>query len=163
MNIEIFQADYLNIEHAQAIGFLLNAYASDPMGGGKPLSDEIVNNIASKLSTIDYAVTIVGYVNGEPAGLVNCFEGFSTFLCAPLLNIHDIFVLKKYRGIGLSQILLKKVEEIAINKGCCKLTLEVLSKNIVAQSAYRKFGFAGYELDPEVGKALFWQKPLNVT
>jgi ribosomal protein S18 acetylase RimI-like enzyme len=79
------------------------------------------------------------------------------------LNIHDIFVLKKYRGIGLSQILLKKVEEIAINKGCCKLTLEVLSENIVAQSSYKKFGFAGYELDPEVGKALFWQKPLNVT
>lgn len=163
MNIEILQANYFNKDHAQAIGVLLNAYATDPMGGGKPLPAEIVNNIANKLSTIDYAVSVLGFVEGQPAGLVNCFEGFSTFLSAPLLNIHDIFVLKKYRGIGLSQILLKKVEEIAINKGCCKLTLEVLSENIVAQSSYKKFGFAGYELDPEVGKALFWQKPLNVT
>lgn len=162
MNIEILQADYLNKEHAQAIGFLLNAYAADPMGGGQPLPAEIVNNIANKLSTIDHAVTVIGYVDGEPAGLVNCFEGFSTFLCAPLLNIHDIFVLKKYRGNGLSQILLKKVEDIAKAKGCCKLTLEVLSKNTVAQSSYRKFGFAGYELDPETGKALFWQKSLTI-
>lgn len=161
MKIEILPADYLNTEHAHAIGFLLNAYATDPMGGGRPLPENVVTSIANKLSAIDYAVSIIGYVDGEPAGLVNCFEGFSTFLCAPLLNIHDIFVLKKYRGIGLSQALLGKVEEIAKARGCCKLTLEVLSKNTVAQSSYRKFGFTGYELDPEIGKALFWQKSLT--
>ncbi|MFT5906124.1 MAG: ribosomal protein S18 acetylase RimI-like enzyme, partial [Cryomorphaceae bacterium] len=42
----------------------------------------------------------------------------------------------------------------------CKITLEVLSKNEVAKSAYQKFGFSGYELDPEAGKALFWEKPI---
>ena len=41
-----------------------------------------------------------------------------------------------------------------------KLTLEVLEGNSVAQSAYRAFGFEGYELDPQMGKALFWQKKL---
>ena len=56
--------------------------------------------------------------------------------------------------------MLEKVEEIAVDKGCCKLTLEVLSKNIAAQSSYHKFGFDSYELDPETGKALFWQKIL---
>ena len=163
MKIEILQADYLNKDHAQAIRYLLNAYAADPMGGGKPLPDEIQNCIAKKLSEIDYAVSVIAYVNAEPAGLVNCFEGFSTFLCKPLLNIHDMIVLQKYRGIGLSQMLLEKVEEIAKIKGCCKLTLEVLSKNVVAQSSYTKFGFTGYELDPEIGKALFWEKRLKIT
>ena len=163
MKIEILQANYLNKDHALAIGYLLNAYATDPMGGGKPLPDEIQNNIAKKLSEINYAVSVIGYIDGEPAGLVNCFEGFSTFLCKPLLNIHDMIVLKKYRGAGLSQLLLEKVEEIAKSKECCKLTLEVLSKNTVAQSSYTKFGFTGYELDPEFGKALFWEKPLKIT
>ena len=55
----------------------------------------------------------------------------------------------------------EKVEEIAISKGCCKLTLEVLSGNAVAKASYEKFGFSGYELDPKVGNALFWQKSLN--
>ncbi len=56
--------------------------------------------------------------------------------------------------------MLEMVEEIAIDKGCCKLTLEVLSGNTLAQSAYKRYGFSGYQLDPEVGDALFWQKLL---
>jgi ribosomal protein S18 acetylase RimI-like enzyme len=56
--------------------------------------------------------------------------------------------------------MLKEVEEIAKKKGCCKITLEVLEGNKVAQRSYKKFGFAGYELNPLMGKALFWEKPI---
>ena len=42
--------------------------------------------------------------------------------------------------------------------GCCKLTLEVLSGNMVATRAYLRFGFAQYALDPAVGHAMFMQK-----
>ncbi len=45
-------------------------------------------------------------------------------------------------------------------RDCCKLTLEVLEGNHIAQAAYTKFGFSGYELDPEMGRALFWEKKL---
>jgi hypothetical protein len=38
--------------------------------------------------------------------------------------------------------------------------LEVLTGNRLAQSAYLKFGFGAYELDPEMGGAIFWQKAL---
>jgi ribosomal protein S18 acetylase RimI-like enzyme len=40
------------------------------------------------------------------------------------------------------------------------LTLEVLQGNQAAQNLYRKFGFADYQLAPENGNALFWQKSL---
>ena len=53
------------------------------------------------------------------------------------------------------------VEEVALLKGCFKITLEVLSSNVPAKAAYEKFGFTGYELDPEKGHALFWEKPLR--
>ena len=56
--------------------------------------------------------------------------------------------------------MLDEVERIAKEKGCCKLTLEVLEGNIVAKKAYEKFGFSSYELDPATGKALFWEKVL---
>jgi ribosomal protein S18 acetylase RimI-like enzyme len=69
--------------------------------------------------------------------------------------------LEKYRGLGLSQKLLQRVEVIAINRECCKITLEVLEGNDIAQSAYRNFGFSNYELDPKMGKAMFWQKLLT--
>jgi len=55
-------------------------------------------------------------------------------------------------------MMLHEVEKIAKERGCCKLTLEVLEGNCSAKKSYEKFGFSGYELDSEVGKALFWQK-----
>ncbi|MCW8932827.1 MAG: GNAT family N-acetyltransferase [Gammaproteobacteria bacterium] len=139
---------------------LMNAYASDPMGGSQPLSDEVKNNLLKELSKLPHAFSIIAYIEGLPAGLINCFEAFSTFSCKPLINIHDVIVLNQYRGNGISQKLLAKVEEIALQKGCCKVTLEVLSNNEIAKSAYKKFGFSDYELDPKAGTALFWQKKL---
>ena len=56
--------------------------------------------------------------------------------------------------------MLERVEEIALSKGCCKLTLEVLTGNKAAKASYNKFGFVGYELDPNIGRAQFWQKLL---
>jgi ribosomal protein S18 acetylase RimI-like enzyme len=161
MNIEVVRADYKNSRHQLDIPFLLNVYACDPMGGGEPLKDDVMCNLVPALSAIPHAFSILAYVNDKPAGLVNCFEGFSTFACKPLINIHDICVLGEYRGMGLSQRLLEKVEAVAKEKGCCKITLEVLSNNTVAKSAYEKFGFSGYELDPKAGSAVFWQKNLE--
>ena len=45
-------------------------------------------------------------------------------------------------------------------RGCCKLTLEVLDNNFIAKALYKKFGFSDYQLDPEYGNALFWEKKL---
>lgn len=160
MNIEVIQADYRDEKQAKEIALLLNAYASDPMGGGKPLSNEVQAKIALELSRLPHAFSVIAYVDSRPAGLANCFEMFSTFLCKPLVNIHDVVVLKEYRGQGLSHKLLEKIEQIAIERGCCKLTLEVLSGNTSAKASYERFGFKNYELDPAMGQALFWQKLL---
>ena len=160
MNISIVKIDYLDLAQAKALGFLLNAYAKDPMGGGQALPLEVQETVASKLSHIPNSFSFMAYVDEKPAGLITAFENFSTFKCKPLISIHDIAVLKEFRGLGISQMLLKSVEEEAIQRGCCKITLEVLEGNEVAQKAYRKFGFEGYELDPQMGKALFWEKLL---
>ena len=92
--------------------------------------------------------------------ICNVIEGFSTFSCKKLLNIHDIAVLAKFRGHGLSQHLLRAVEAEAVARGCAKLTLEVLEGNVAARAAYEKFGFGAYQLDPAMGQAMFWQKSL---
>lgn len=158
MDIQVIVADYLNEQQAIDIGDLLDAYSQDQMGGSQPLSGSVKANLANELSKLPHAFSIICYVNNKPAGLINCFEAFSTFKCKPLINIHDVVVVNEFRGLGLSQKMLAKVEEIAKSKGCCKITLEVLEGNNVAKSSYIKFGFAGYELDPVMGKALFWQK-----
>lgn len=160
MAIEVCVIDYNDEQQAQDLCELLDDYAKDPMGGGAPLPVAVKANLAAELAKIPSAFSVICYVDGQPTGLVNCFEGFSTFQCRPLINIHDLVVIADYRGKNISQRLLDKVEEIAREKGCCKITLEVLEGNRVARNAYQKFGFDGYELDPDAGKALFWQKKL---
>ncbi len=158
MEIKVTKVNYNDNKQASELVYLLNAYASDPMGGGKPLEKYVTENLVNELSKLPHAFSVISYVNNQPAGLINCFEAFSTFSCKPLVNIHDVMVLKEFRGNDLSQKMLERVEEIALAKGCCKLTLEVLSENKVARSSYEKYGFSGYELDPKKGSAQFWQK-----
>ena len=59
MKIDIIKADYLDKKQAQEISFLMNAYATDPMGGGKPLPEKVMNNLAQALSIRPYAFTIL--------------------------------------------------------------------------------------------------------
>lgn len=160
MNINVIVMNYLDKQQAADMAHLINQYATDPMGGGVELDAAVTEQLATELSKIPHAFSLLCYVENKPAGLVNCFDAFSTFKCKPLVNIHDVIVDKDYRGLGISQLMLAKVEEIARAKGCCKITLEVLEGNEIARNAYKKFGFEAYELDPAMGKALFWQKSL---
>ncbi|MCF5015235.1 GNAT family N-acetyltransferase [Pseudomonas lactis] len=159
-DILVLQASYTNAVHADAIGLLLNSYAEDPMGGGHSLPADLLQQLPAELAKRPHAFSVLAFVGGEPAGLVNCFEGFSTFACRPLVNVHDVMVKEQFRGLGLSQKMLQKVEEIARQRGCCKITLEVLEGNALAQSAYRQFGFDDSVFDPAHGRMLFWHKPL---
>ncbi|MEB0204519.1 GNAT family N-acetyltransferase [Pseudomonas sp. CCC3.1] len=159
-HVVIVQADYTNPVHAQALRDILNHYAKDPMGGGEALSPQVLEQLPGELAKRAHAFSVLAFVDDKAAGLVNCFEGFSTFAGQPLVNVHDVSVVDTYRGLGLSQRMLEKVEAIARERGCCKITLEVLEGNSVAQCAYRKFGFSEGQLDPAHGRMLFWNKYL---
>ena len=161
MTTNIFLADYNNRQHEQDLVFLLNEYALDPMGGGEELSPFVKEHLVATMAKRDDLFSILCYVDDQPAGLINCVEGFSTFACKPVMNIHDVVVLKQYRGLGLSTKMLAEVEALAAFRGCCKLTLEVLEGNTTAQASYKSFGFSGYELDPKLGKAMFWEKKIQ--
>ena len=159
-DILVLQASYTNPVHAEAIGRVLNHYAQDPMGGSHSLPADLLEQLPAELAKRPHAFSVLAFVNGEAAGLVNCFEGFSTFAGKPLVNVHDVSVVDTFRGLGLSQKMLLKVEDIARERGCCKITLEVLEGNPVAQGSYRKFGFSDGQLDPAHGRMLFWNKYL---
>lgn len=159
--IQILQADLNLPTHADALMVLLDEYARDPMGGGKALSDYAKANLIAELNRRSTVHVILAFDKNIPVGLLTCIEGFSTFACKPLLNIHDAVVSAAYRGRGICKLMLDAAESLAYRLGCCKMTLEVLEGNKVAQAVYRSFGFAGYELDPRMGKAMFLEKTLD--
>lgn len=163
----VVQVDYGNPQHAASLVALLDAYAFDPMGGGHPLSDFARANLVAALSARREAFSVLAFEGGavdrpgQPIGLVNCFEGFSTFACRPLVNVHDVVVLPAYRGRRVAEKMLDLVAQIARTRGACKLTLEVLQGNQAAVKLYERIGFSHYQLDPAMGQAQFFQKWLS--
>lgn len=138
---------------------LLDMYARDPMGGAEPLSHDTRTRLCDDLMRHPNAVSFLAHTDdGTAIGLINCFEGYSTFRAKPLLNVHDIAVDPEHRARGVGQALLAAAEAEARARGCCKLTLEVLSGNGRATRSYLRFGFENYRLDPSAGHALLMQK-----
>lgn len=156
--LHICRADYHHPVHAEALVFLLDAYAQDVAGGGKPLSEFVKTNLVAGLAARPQAFSVLAFDGAQPVGLVNCIEGFSTFSCRPLVNVHDVVVLASHRGQRVGAQMLALVEELSRERGACKLTLEVLQGNRSAITLYERVGFEGYQLDPAMGSAQFLQK-----
>lgn len=158
--LAIVQADYGNPVHAAALLEVLDAYAQDPAGGGMPLSEFARINLIGELAGRPQAFSVLAFDGEQAVGLVNCIEGFSTFASRPLVNVHDVAVVASHRGQRIAEKMLSLVEQIANQRGACKLTLEVLQGNASAIKLYDRLGFAGYQLDPALGYAQFLQKKL---
>jgi ribosomal protein S18 acetylase RimI-like enzyme len=156
--IEVRAADLEDPVHARAIVDLLDAYASDPIGGGRPLAPEVQARLVSGLREHPTTLVLLAFDGERPIGIAVCFLGFSTFQARPLLNVHDLAVLPGWRGRGVGQALLAAVEERARARGCGKLTLEVQDENTRARRVYDRFGFVDFTVAGSATR--FLTKPL---
>ena len=161
MSLRVAAVDLENEAISKAWLELLDHYARDPMGGGTGLSDYAKSHLVAELKSLPTFHGALAWAGDEPVGLINCFAGFSTFAAKPLLNIHDIVVHEDFRRRGIARALLAHAETVARERGCCKLTLEVLEGNRGAHRAYLDFGFQAYQLDPAMGAAMFMEKKLG--
>ena len=158
--ITVTEADLALPQHQEHTLYLLNAYAMDPMGDGRPLSEEARRGVIQGMREHPTTLVFLAYADGAPAGLAICFRGFSTFAARPLVNISDYFVFPQHRGAGIGRMLLEAVEAKARALGCCRVTLEVQENNHRARAVYATAGFAQSVHVPEAGGALYLSKPL---
>ena len=156
--LSVREADLRAPADAAAVVELVNAYASDPVGGGVPLPPDVRARLVPGLRAHPTSLVLLAFEGDRPIGIAVCFFGFSTFQAGPLLNVHDLAVLEAWRGRGVGRVLLDAIEERALSRGCVKLTLEVQDENIRARRAYERFGFADFTLAGSVTR--FLTKPL---
>jgi ribosomal protein S18 acetylase RimI-like enzyme len=127
----------------------------DPMGGHEPhdnaSSEELVNGLAAHPSSF----VLFAKINKLYVGMVTCFINFSTFKAKPYLNIHDVIVIKEFRGKNIGRKLLEKCIDIARERSYCKITLEVRDDNTTAKKLYKSLDFM--ECEPVMH---FWTKVL---
>lgn len=158
--LRILRNPYRETGRAGAIIDLLDAYARDPMGGGRGLEAVVRQRLIRELERRRHVTTLLAEAADEPVGVLVAVEGFSTFAARSLVNVHDVAVRADWRGRGIGSALLKECERLAREKGACKVTLEVLSGNEGARRLYRRLGYGPYQLTEATGTAEFWEKPL---
>jgi GNAT superfamily N-acetyltransferase len=86
------------------------------------------------------AEVLLALENGEAVGFAVYFYNFSTWLGRPGLYLEDLFVRPAVRGKGFGRTLLKRLAQIAKERGCGRMEWAVLDWNDPAIQFYRKLG-----------------------
>lgn len=149
---EIIFCDYSNSLHIDALIKLLGEYMNDPMGEASPYSEKQKMNLVEGLKNHHSSFVLLAKLDNQFVGMATCFINFSTFRCAPYINIHDLTVLPSFRGNGIGRLIMNKIFEIGSERECCKVNLEVREDNPVAMHLYSDMGFK--ECNPPMK---FWE------
>lgn len=153
--VQIIDCNFKDPKHTKALVGLMNHYMSDAMGNHPEHSPESAQRLIEGLDKHPNKVIVFALYQGEFVGLCNSFVSFSTFAAKPFINIHDVIVTDKYRGLGVGRKMLEGVADRARALGCSKITLEVREDNHNAKHLYNSLGFK--ENDPRMH---FWEKYL---
>jgi GNAT superfamily N-acetyltransferase len=87
-----------------------------------------------------YAEVLIAEEKQEPVGFALFFHNFSTFLARPGIYLEDLFVRPAYRRNGHGKALLKRLAQIAVERGCGRLEWAVLNWNTPAIDFYQALG-----------------------
>ena len=86
------------------------------------------------------AEVLIAREGETPVGFALYFHNFSTFLGRAGIYLEDLFVLKEYRGRGYGKALLRRLAQIAIERGCGRLEWCCLDWNQPSIDFYRSLG-----------------------
>ena len=82
---------------------------------------------------------------GVEVGFALFFHNFSTFLGRAGIYLEDLYVLPAYRGKGYGKALLKRLAQIALERGCGRLDWQCLDWNQSSIAFYRSVGAVALE------------------
>ena len=86
------------------------------------------------------AEVIFAVVDGNEIGYALFFHSFSTFLGRSGIYLEDLYIKPEYRGHGLGKSMLKKLAQIAIERGCGRLEWWCLDWNKPSIDFYLSLG-----------------------
>jgi len=87
-----------------------------------------------------FAEVLIAEDEQEPLGFALFFHNFSTFLARPGVYLEDLFVREEARGRGVGKLLLARLAQISVERGCGRLEWSVLDWNEPAIGFYKRLG-----------------------
>ena len=86
------------------------------------------------------AEVLFACLDGVEVGFALFFHNFSTFLGKAGIYLEDLFVTPEHRGKGCGRALLKKLAQIAVERGCGRLEWACLDWNRPSIDLYLSLG-----------------------
>ena len=86
------------------------------------------------------AEVIFACADGKEIGFAVFFHNFSTFLGRSGLYLEDLYIMPEYRGKGFGKAVLRKLAQIAMERGCGRLEWWCLDWNRPSIDFYRSLG-----------------------
>ena len=83
---------------------------------------------------------IVGEADGEVVTFALFFHNFSTFLTKKGLYLEDLYVRQSHRGKGYGTLMLQRLAQLALERGCGRFEWSVLDWNQPAIDFYQAMG-----------------------
>lgn len=86
------------------------------------------------------AEVIFALKDGKEVGFALFFHNFSTFLGRAGIYLEDLYVMPKHRGFGYGRAILRKLAQIAVERGCSRLEWWCLDWNKPSIDFYLSLG-----------------------
>lgn len=109
--------------------------------------EELLDEVVADEQTLEHwifdkekAEVIFALEDEKEVGFALFFHNFSTFLGRAGLYLEDLYVKPEYRGKGYGKSLLKKLAEIAVERGCGRLEWWCLDRNQPSIDFYLSLG-----------------------
>ena len=110
----------------------------------QPRAENTKQFLTDRIKTEDAIVFVANYVeelNVRAVGFALCYPTYSTVSLSPIWLLNDLFVDARYRGHGIANSLMDRVETAARESGATRVFLRTAEDNVAAQALYEKRGW----------------------
>ena len=87
-----------------------------------------------------YVQGIVAFDNSKMIAYALFYRSFASFRGQPGIYLEDIFIDSNYRGMGVGEVMLKKIAQTVKSQGAERIDFQVLDWNAPAIKFYEKLG-----------------------
>jgi len=150
MSIKIIIADQKNIIDISILFDLYRQfykYKKDLKNSQKYIGERLKNN---------ESIIFISLLDKKVVGFVQLYKTFDSLNLNKKLILYDLYVLKKYRKLGIGKKLMNKSRDYAINNDFKRIELSTARNNINAQKLYESLDYIRdkeyYSYDLEVKK-----------
>jgi len=135
MDLKIIRANKNHIEGVSVLFDLYRQfykYQKDLNNSKNYLHKRIVNN---------ESIIFIGTENEKIIAFVQLYETFDSLNLSKKLVLYDLYVLEKYRKLGIGRKLMNKSKDFAKNNNFPKIELSTSIDNYSAQKLYKSLGY----------------------